>query len=130
MRVLSFTGSTEVGRLLFRQSAETVKRLVLELGGHAPFIVFADADLDRAVDEAIKAKFATSGQDCLAANRFFVERPVYEDFCRRFAAGAPRRSPSGRAWTDPDIGPLMNAGAVAKQKSPRRRRARPRRAAA
>ena len=61
MRVLSFTGSTEVGRLLYRQSAETVKRLVLELGGHAPFIVFADADLDRAVEEAIKAKFVDLG---------------------------------------------------------------------
>jgi aspartate-semialdehyde dehydrogenase len=67
VRVLSFTGSTEIGRLLFRQSAETVKRLVLELGGLAPFIVFADADLDQAVEEAIKAKFATSGQDCLGA---------------------------------------------------------------
>ena len=100
VRVLSFTGSTEVGRLLFRQSAETVKRLVLELGGHAPFIVFADADLDRAVEEAIKAKFATSGQDCLAANRFFIERPVYDDFCRRFAE-PPRRSPSGRGSTIP-----------------------------
>jgi aspartate-semialdehyde dehydrogenase len=61
VRALSFTGSTEIGKLLYRQGADTVKRLVLELGGHAPFIVFADADLDRAVDEAIKAKFATSG---------------------------------------------------------------------
>ena len=116
VRVLSFTGSTEVGRLLFRQSAETVKHLVLELGGHAPFIVFADADLDRAVEEAIKAKFATSGQDCLAANRFFIERPVYEDFCRRFAQAAAALT-VGPGLDDPDIGPLMNAGAVAKQKA-------------
>jgi aspartate-semialdehyde dehydrogenase len=70
VRALSFTGSTEIGRLLYARSAATVKRLVLELGGHAPFLVFADADLDRAVDEAIKAKFATTGQDCLGANRF------------------------------------------------------------
>ena len=65
-----------------------MKRLVLELGGHAPFLVFADADLDRAVAEAIKAKFATSGQDCLGANRFLIERPIYADFCRRFAEAA------------------------------------------
>ena len=91
VRALSFTGSTEIGKLLYRQSADTVKRLVLELGGHAPFIVFADADLDQAVEEAIKAKFATSGQDCLGANRFFVERPVYDAFCARFAARDRRR---------------------------------------
>ena len=78
-----------------------MKRLVLELGGHAPFLVFADADLDRAVAEAIKAKFATSGQDCLAANRFLIERPVYADFCRRFAAGRPPRSPSAPATPTP-----------------------------
>ena len=101
MRVLSFTGSTEVGRLLYRQSADTVKRLVLELGGHAPFLVFADADLDRAVAEAVKAKFATSGQDCLAANRFLVERPVYAGSAgasprprRRSASAAATRTPT------------------------------------
>ncbi len=116
VRVLSFTGSTEVGRLLYRQSAETVKHLVLELGGHAPFIVFADADMDRAVEEAIKAKFATSGQDCLAANRFFIERPAYADFCRRFAEATAALS-VGPGLEDPDIGPLMNADAVAKQQA-------------
>ncbi|MEL6268005.1 MAG: aldehyde dehydrogenase family protein, partial [Pseudomonadota bacterium] len=76
VRALSFTGSTEVGRHLYARSAGTVKRLVLELGGHAPFLVFADADLDHAVAEAIKAKFATTGQDCLGANRILVERAV------------------------------------------------------
>jgi aspartate-semialdehyde dehydrogenase len=114
VRVLSFTGSTEVGRLLFRQSADNVKRLVMELGGHAPFIVFADADLDRAVSEGIKAKFATSGQDCLAANRIFVERPVYPEFCRRFAEATAKLT-VGPGVNDPDIGPLMNAAAVRKQ---------------
>jgi aspartate-semialdehyde dehydrogenase len=84
VRALSFTGSTEIGRLLYRQAAATVKRLVLELGGHAPFIVFADADMELAVDEAIMAKFATTGQDCLGANRFYVERPVYDAFCEKF----------------------------------------------
>jgi aspartate-semialdehyde dehydrogenase len=115
VRVLSFTGSTEVGRLLFRQSAETVKRLVLELGGLAPFIVFADADLDQAVEEALKAKFATSGQDCLGANRFFVERPVYADFCQKFAAATALLT-VGPGIEDPDIGPLMNARAINKQR--------------
>ncbi len=116
VRVLSFTGSTEVGRLLYRQSAETVKHLVLELGGHAPFIVFADADLDRAVAEAIKAKFMTSGQDCLAANRIYVERPLYDAFCRRFTQATAALT-VGPGIGDPDIGPLMNAAALAKQQS-------------
>jgi aspartate-semialdehyde dehydrogenase len=115
IRALSFTGSTEIGRLLFRQSADTIKRLILELGGHAPFIVFADADLDRAVAEAVKAKFATGGQDCLAANRFFVERPVYEAFCTRLAAATAALS-VGPGLDDPDIGPLINARAVDKQR--------------
>jgi aspartate-semialdehyde dehydrogenase len=116
VRVLSFTGSTEVGRLLYRRSADTVKRLVLELGGHAPFLVFADADLDRAVAEGIKAKFATSGQDCLGANRFLIERPVYAAFCRRFAAATAALG-IGPGDGDPDIGPLINERAVAKQEA-------------
>jgi aspartate-semialdehyde dehydrogenase len=114
VRALSFTGSTAVGQLLYRDSAQTVKKLVMELGGHAPVIVFKNADLDRAVGEAIKAKFATSGQDCLGANRIFVERPVYEEFCKRFAEATQALS-IGRGMDDPDIGPLMNEGAVAKQ---------------
>lgn len=114
VRVLSFTGSTEIGRLLYGQSAATLKRLVMELGGHAPFIVFADADLERAVDEAVAAKFATSGQDCLAANRFFVERPVYGAFCEAFA-GRTAALKVGPGLEDPDIGPLTNEAALHKQ---------------
>ncbi|MEY8838117.1 NAD-dependent succinate-semialdehyde dehydrogenase [Cribrihabitans sp. XS_ASV171] len=114
VRALSFTGSTEVGKLLYRQSAETVKTLVMELGGHAPVIVFADCDLDRAVAETIKAKFATSGQDCLGANRIYVERSVYDDFVTRFAQATQALS-VGVGMDDPDIGPLMNEKAVAKQ---------------
>lgn len=75
---------------------------------------FADADLEQAVDEAIKAKFATSGQDCLGANRFFVERPVYDAFCRAFAERTATLT-VGKGIDDPDIGPLMNAAAVARQ---------------
>ena len=114
VRALSFTGSTEIGKLLYRQSADTVKRLVLELGGHAPFLVFAESDLDSAVDEAVKAKFATTGQDCLGANRFLVERPVYEEFCARFAERVKALT-LGPGIEDRDLGPLMNAKAVAKQ---------------
>lgn len=114
VRALSFTGSTEVGRLLYRASAETVKKLVLELGGHAPVIVFKGADLDEAVTETIMAKFATSGQDCLGANRIYVERPVYDEFCRRFIEATQALS-IGTGMDDPDIGPLMNEKAVAKQ---------------
>lgn len=114
VRALSFTGSTEIGRMLYARSAQTVKRLVLELGGHAPFLVFEDADLDRAVEEAIKAKFATTGQDCLGANRFFVARPVYEAFVDRFAAATARLT-LGAGVDDPDLGPLMNEAAVVKQ---------------
>lgn len=114
VRVLSFTGSTEIGRLLYRQSAETVKKLVMELGGHAPVLVFKGCDLDQAVAETIKAKFATSGQDCLAANRILVERPIYDDFCARFVS-ATNALRVGRGIEDPDIGPLMNEKAVRKQ---------------
>ncbi|MEM8729284.1 MAG: NAD-dependent succinate-semialdehyde dehydrogenase [Pseudomonadota bacterium] len=114
VRALSFTGSTEIGRMLYARSAGTVKRLVLELGGHAPFVVFEDADLDVAVREAVKAKFATTGQDCLGANRFLVARPVYETFVERFVDATAALSIDA-GIKDPDLGPLMNAGAVAKQ---------------
>ncbi|SDO28452.1 aspartate-semialdehyde dehydrogenase [Lutimaribacter pacificus] len=114
VRALSFTGSTEIGRLLYRQSADTVKRLVMELGGHAPVIVFKGADLDNAVAETIKAKFATTGQDCLGANRIFVERPIYDEFCARFTE-ATKALTIGTGMDDPDIGPLMNEKAVRKQ---------------
>lgn len=114
VRALSFTGSTEVGRLLYAQSAQSIKRLSLELGGHAPFIVFADCDLEKAVEEAMNAKFATSGQDCLGANRFFIERPVYDEFCKKLTEKALELS-VGYGINDPDIGPLMNENAIAKQ---------------
>jgi len=116
VRVLSFTGSTEVGRLLYRQSADTVKKLVMELGGHAPVIVFKGADMDTAVAETMAAKWATSGQDCLGANRIYVERPIYDEFCSRFVA-ATQALTLGPGMDDPDIGPLMNEAAVQKQES-------------
>ncbi|MER8805511.1 NAD-dependent succinate-semialdehyde dehydrogenase [Mesorhizobium australicum] len=113
VRALSFTGSTEIGRLIAAQSAPTMKRLVMELGGHAPLIVFADADLDKAVTIAIDAKFATSGQDCLAANRIYVQRPLYDRFCAAFAKRIEALR-AGNGLDDVDIGPLMHERAVKK----------------
>lgn len=116
VRVLSFTGSTEIGRLLYGQSAPTIKRLVMELGGHAPFIAFGDCDFNHAVEQAMSAKFATSGQDCLAANRFYIERSIYDRFITAFAAKVKELT-VGPGHDDPDIGPLINARAVAKQQA-------------
>jgi aspartate-semialdehyde dehydrogenase len=114
VRVLSFTGSTPIGKVLYQQSGTTIKRLVLELGGHAPFLVFADVDLDKAIDHAIWAKFATSGQDCLGANRFLVERSIYDTFCTRFAERI-KELRVGPGHEDPDIGPLMHNRLLQKQ---------------
>jgi aspartate-semialdehyde dehydrogenase len=85
VRAVSFTGSTEIGKKLLRQGADTVKRMSMELGGHAPFIAFPDVDVDEAVQAALDAKFQTTGQDCLAANRIFVHADIYDEFLRRFA---------------------------------------------
>ncbi|GGK21896.1 NAD-dependent succinate-semialdehyde dehydrogenase [Salinarimonas ramus] len=111
---LSFTGSTEIGRALAARCAPTMKRLVMELGGHAPLIVFEDADVERAVAIAMDAKFATSGQDCLAANRIFVHERLYEPFLARFAEriAALRVGPGLEPGVE--IGPMMHARAVAK----------------
>lgn len=114
VRAISFTGSTGIGRLIAAQCAPTMKRLVMELGGHAPLIVFEDADLDRAVSIAVDAKFATSGQDCLAANRIYVQRPLYDRFCTAYAGRiAALRVGHGLA-EGTEIGPLMHEAALAK----------------
>lgn len=86
IRVLTFTGSTRTGMELYRRCAPTIKKLALELGGNAPFIVFEDADLDAAVEGAMIAKFRNNGQTCVCANRFYVQSGVYEEFARKFAA--------------------------------------------
>lgn len=114
VRALSFTGSTEIGRLIAAQCAPTMKTLVMELGGHAPLIVFADADIDRAVDIAIDAKFATSGQDCLAANRIYVERPIHAAFAAAFARRISKLKVAPGLTEGVDIGPLMHERAVQK----------------
>src|SRR5690606_31996891 len=114
VRAMSFTGSTEIGRLIAAQCAPTMKRLVMELGGHAPLIVFADADLDKAIDIAIGAKFATSGQDCLAANRIYVERPIYDAFCKAFATRIESLRVGSGMLENVEIGPLMHERAIEK----------------
>jgi aspartate-semialdehyde dehydrogenase len=114
LRVLSFTGSTEIGRRIAAQCAPGMKRLVMELGGHAPLLVFADAELERAVSIALDAKFATSGQDCLAANRIYVERPLYDGFCRAFAARIAALTVGPGLTPGVDIGPLMHERAMLK----------------
>jgi len=106
VRAFSFTGSTEVGRLLLAQAAKTVKKASLELGGHAPFILFADAGFDQAVTGCLAAKFATSGQDCLAANRIYVERPIYERFIAAFGAATARLRVGHGLDPGIDIGPM------------------------
>ncbi len=114
VRKLSFTGSTEVGRLLMKQVAPTVKKISLELGGNAPFIVFDDADLDAAADGAIVSKYRNSGQTCVCANRFFVHEKVYDAFAAKLAERV--RALKVGPGTEPGVaqGPLINAEAVAK----------------
>lgn len=106
VRALSFTGSTQVGRLLLGGAAETAKKVSLELGGHAPFLVFEDVDLDKAVKGAMAAKFATSGQDCLAANRIYVQRGVYGAFIEAFASEMAQLKVSHGLEPATDIGPM------------------------
>lgn len=116
IRKVSFTGSTEVGRLINRACAVDLKRVSLELGGNAPFVVFADADLDAAAAGAITAKFRNAGQTCVAANRFIVEAPVAEAFTERLVARVQALvTGSGLAPTT-DVGPLIDDAAVAKVK--------------
>jgi len=114
VRALSFTGSTAVGRLIAKQCADTVKNLILELGGHAPFIVFPDADLEHALDCAIDAKFATSGQDCLAANRIYVHREIYDSFAAAYARRVKGLKVGSGFEPNVAVGPLMHERAVAK----------------
>ena len=95
VRKLSFTGSTEVGKLLMEQCAGTVKKVSMELGGNAPFMVFDDADLDAAVEGAMMCKFRNTGQTCVCANRILVQDTVYDAFAEKLAVRRSRRSRSG-----------------------------------
>ena len=114
VRKLSFTGSTEVGRLLMAQCAPTLKKLSLELGGNAPFIVFDDADLEAAVQGALSAKYRNSGQTCVCANRFLVQAGIHDAFAARLAEAAARLPVGPGAEAGTAIGPLIDAQALAK----------------
>jgi len=114
VRKLSFTGSTPVGKVLAKGSAETLKRVSLELGGDAPFIIFDDADLDLAVGALMKAKFRNSGQTCIAANRVPVQDGVYDEVARRVAAAVGALTVGAAEHGAFDIGPLINDRALAK----------------
>lgn len=109
VRKITFTGSTAVGKQLIRASAEGVKRLSLELGGQAPLLVFADADLEVAVREAVKAKTRNAGQACIAANRFYVERSVFDEFAARFTKAMKNLTVGNGLDEKTDIGPMIDA---------------------
>jgi succinate-semialdehyde dehydrogenase/glutarate-semialdehyde dehydrogenase len=114
VRHLSFTGSTEVGRILMGQCAPTVKKLALELGGHAPFIVFDDADIDAAVFGAIASKFRNSGQTCVCANRFYVHKKVHDQFVEKFAQAITKIKVGNGMEPGVTQGPLIETAALEK----------------
>ena len=114
VRKVSFTGSTEVGRLLLAEAADNVVNTSMELGGNAPFVVFADADLDAAIDGAMIAKMRNAGEACTAANRFYVEASVADDFCARLAERMAALRVGPGIEEDTQVGPLVNEDTVAK----------------
>jgi succinate-semialdehyde dehydrogenase / glutarate-semialdehyde dehydrogenase len=114
VRKVTFTGSTEIGKKLIEQCAGTVKKLSLELGGNAPFIVFDDADLDAAVQGAIASKYRNTGQTCVCANRLLVQEGVYEEFARKLAEAVGKLRVGDGLKGATDQGPLIDANAVAK----------------
>jgi succinate-semialdehyde dehydrogenase/glutarate-semialdehyde dehydrogenase len=116
-RKISFTGSTEVGKTLLRQAAENVMRSSMELGGNAPFIVLADADIEKAVDGAMKAKMRNMGEACTAANRFFVHRSVVAEFSEKFAKKMSELQVGNGALDGTDVGPLIEQKGLEKVES-------------
>lgn len=114
VRKLSFTGSTAVGRMLLRQSADTVKRVSMELGGNAPFIVFDDADLDSAVEGALSSKYRNAGQTCVCTNRFYIQDGVYEQFLEKLKARVETLKVGDGFEEGVQQGPLINEMAVRK----------------
>jgi succinate-semialdehyde dehydrogenase/glutarate-semialdehyde dehydrogenase len=114
VRKLSFTGSTAVGRILMQQCAPTLKKLSLELGGNAPFIVFDDADLDAAVEGALASKYRNTGQTCVCTNRFYAQQGIYDEFVRRLAQRASELKVGSGFETGVQQGPLIDEQALAK----------------
>lgn len=116
VRKISFTGSTEVGKQLVEQSAKQLKKLSLELGGHAPFIVFDDADIEKAVEGVVASKFRNAGQTCVCANRVFVHKNIKEEFAKTFVERVKQLNVGNSLKEDVDIGPLVNKAAIEKVK--------------
>ncbi|WP_439104425.1 NAD-dependent succinate-semialdehyde dehydrogenase [Celeribacter marinus] len=114
VRKMTFTGSTRVGKILMEQCAETVKKISLELGGNAPFVVFDDADLEAAVTGAIAAKFRNNGQTCICANRFYVQKPIYDAFVEKLAIKVGELKVGDGFEDGVSLGPLINDAAVSK----------------
>ncbi|CAH8443523.1 unnamed protein product [Dicrocoelium dendriticum] len=114
VRLIGFTGSTNVGRMLYTKAATYGKRVLLELGGNAPFIVFRSADLDQAVSGAIVSKFRCSGQTCVSANRFLVEDSIYDKFVQMLVASVSQLTMGDGRLPNTQLGPLINAAAVQK----------------
>jgi len=114
VRKLSFTGSTRTGKLLMRQAAETLKKVSLELGGNAPFIVFDDADIDAAVRGAMASKFRNTGQTCVCVNRFYIQERVYEAFVSRLTKAVSAMRVGNALEGETEQGPLINEAALAK----------------
>ncbi|ODR92976.1 NAD-dependent succinate-semialdehyde dehydrogenase [Sinorhizobium alkalisoli] len=114
VRKISFTGSTEVGRLLMRQCSDQIKKVSLELGGNAPFIVFDDADVDAAVDGAIQAKFRNAGQTCVSANRIYVQAAVHDAFAKKFVAQVRELTVGDGFSAGVTIGPMIDSHAIEK----------------
>ncbi len=114
IRKLTFTGSTEVGRILLRQAADQVLKCSMELGGNAPFIVFDDADLDAAVQGAIMSKYRNNGQTCVCANRIYVQSGVYDAFAEKLSAAVAKMKVGDGLDGGVDLGPLVNVAAVEK----------------
>lgn len=114
VRKLSFTGSTAVGRILMEQCAPTIKKLSLELGGNAPFIIFPDADIEAAVEGALASKYRNTGQTCVCTNRFYAHESIYDDFVSRLSQGAAKLKVGNGFDTGVQQGPLIDDAALAK----------------
>ena len=111
---VTFTGSTDVGKILIRQSAETVKKLSMELGGNAPFIVFDDADLDAAIEGAMIAKYRNMGQTCVCTNRFYVQAGIHDRFVERLKRATEALVVGDGSISGVEQGPLIDEAAVVK----------------
>jgi succinate-semialdehyde dehydrogenase/glutarate-semialdehyde dehydrogenase len=114
VRKLTFTGSTEIGKILMEKCAATVKKVSMELGGNAPFLVFDDADLDKAIEGAMVAKFRNSGQTCVCTNRFFVQDGIYDRFVEKFVAASNKLKVGNGLEAGTQQGPLIDGNAVDK----------------